>query len=257
MLARHRDSRHATKTVPAALFDPCTLPDDALHSIGVDPETESPDFMGVQSEGWEVCGWEADWFYITVFVTDATVEEFRARPRTTDFRSVDLGNREASTFRSTADSQRGLCDLVYASSRGTVLIRAGAQGTELMRGGTGCARTRVHSCFAPPQPSTPPTSPSDQERHEPHTDIVHRTGEGSSGRSPVSGADAASTCAQACTDFLEVLNTLLIQTDRLCCKEAFGHLPSARALGQKFDDKAIGPGGFARFSSSTSTRSLV
>ncbi|WP_156665417.1 hypothetical protein [Rhodococcus phenolicus] len=57
--------------------------------------------------------------------------------------------------------------------------------------------------------------------------------------------DAASTCAQACTDFLEVLNTLLIQTDRLCCKEAFGHLPSARALGQKFDDKAIGPGGFA------------
>ncbi|WP_068161065.1 DUF3558 family protein [Rhodococcus phenolicus] len=125
---------HATKTVPAALFDPCTLPDDALHSIGVDPETESPDFMGVQSEGWEVCGWEADWFYITVFVTDATVEEFRARPRTTDFRSVDLGNREASTFRSTADSQRGLCDLVYASSRGTVLIRAGAQGTELMRG---------------------------------------------------------------------------------------------------------------------------
>ena len=32
--------------------------------------------------------------------------------------------------------------------------------------------------------------------------------------------------------------------DLLLCKEAFGHLPSARALGQKFDNKAIGPGGF-------------
>ncbi|MFZ2530406.1 MAG: hypothetical protein WAX14_22600 [Rhodococcus sp. (in: high G+C Gram-positive bacteria)] len=57
--------------------------------------------------------------------------------------------------------------------------------------------------------------------------------------------DAAATCAQACTNFIEALNTLLDQADRLCCKEAFGHLPSAQALGQKFDDKATGPGGLA------------
>ncbi|MBH0118368.1 DUF3558 family protein [Rhodococcus sp. CX] len=139
MLRRPRGVRSTTRSrgepprpVPPPLFDPCTLPDEALHAIGVDPATESPDFMGVQSEGWEVCGWEADWFYVTVFTSDVTVEEFRTRPRTTDFRPVEVGNREAWTFRSTADSQRGLCDLVYPSSQGTVLIRAGAQGTELM-----------------------------------------------------------------------------------------------------------------------------
>ncbi|MBH0118367.1 hypothetical protein I0Q12_01975 [Rhodococcus sp. CX] len=55
---------------------------------------------------------------------------------------------------------------------------------------------------------------------------------------------AAANCAQACEQFLDVLNTLLIEADRLQCKEAFGPLPSAQSLGQKFDDKAIGPGGF-------------
>lgn len=123
----------ATKIVPATLYDPCTLPDDALHAIGVDPASAESDFVGVQSEGWEVCDWEADWFYITVFTTDVTVEEFRARPRTADFRAVDVGTRDAHTFRSTAASQLGLCDLVYSSSRGTVLIRADTQANEQIR----------------------------------------------------------------------------------------------------------------------------
>ncbi|MEZ5151753.1 hypothetical protein [Rhodococcus zopfii] len=57
--------------------------------------------------------------------------------------------------------------------------------------------------------------------------------------------DAAATCAQACADFLIVLDQLQREAEFLQCKEAFGHLPSAQALGQKFDDKAIGPGGFA------------
>ena len=55
--------------------------------------------------------------------------------------------------------------------------------------------------------------------------------------------DAAAHCAQACADFLVVLNELRGRANRLLCREAFGHLPSARALGQKFDDKATGPGG--------------
>ncbi|WP_072815730.1 hypothetical protein [Rhodococcus zopfii] len=57
--------------------------------------------------------------------------------------------------------------------------------------------------------------------------------------------DAAATCTQACANFLDVLIDLRHRANTLLCKEAFGHLPSAQALGQKFDDKAIGPGGFA------------
>ncbi|MGW0022057.1 hypothetical protein ACWDUD_27415 [Rhodococcus sp. NPDC003382] len=56
--------------------------------------------------------------------------------------------------------------------------------------------------------------------------------------------DAAATCAEACTNFLDVLVELKHRANTLLCKEAFGHLPSAQSLGQKFDDKAIGPGGF-------------
>lgn len=125
----------ATKTVPSVLFDPCTLPDEALHAIGVDPATAEPDFFGVQSEGWEVCAWEADWYFVTVAATDVTVEEFRSRPKNTEFRPVTVGTRDAYTFRSIYPSEEALCDLTYPSSRGSVVIRASAKGTERGREG--------------------------------------------------------------------------------------------------------------------------
>ncbi|MGW0028026.1 hypothetical protein [Rhodococcus sp. NPDC003383] len=56
--------------------------------------------------------------------------------------------------------------------------------------------------------------------------------------------DAAASCSAACDQFLVVLEDLKRSSRDLLCKDAFGTLPSAQALGQKFDDKAIGPGGF-------------
>lgn len=78
----------------------------------------------------------------------------------------------------------------------------------------------------------------------PQTLFTHLAQEAVSGRLSLEPG-AASTCVKACTEFLVVLDQLQRQAEFLQCKEAFGHLPSARALGQKFDDKAIGPGGFA------------
>ncbi len=102
--------------------------------MNVDPATVEPDFVGVHFTDWEVCSWEADWYYVTVAATaEVTVEEFGARPRTTDFRPAEIGTRDAYTFRSTAETQGGLCDLVYPSSQGTVMFRADIKGTELLR----------------------------------------------------------------------------------------------------------------------------
>ncbi|MDV2477623.1 DUF3558 domain-containing protein [Rhodococcus zopfii] len=114
----------ATKEVPAELFDPCILPEDALRSVNVDPATERPGFAGAQSDGWEVCAWEAEWYFLSIFTTDATLEELRARPKNTDFRSVTVGRRDAVTFRSAYEIQNDMCDLAYRTSHGTVIIRA-------------------------------------------------------------------------------------------------------------------------------------
>lgn len=57
--------------------------------------------------------------------------------------------------------------------------------------------------------------------------------------------DAAQTCSEACSVFIDSLVELSSITEDLLCRDAFGHLPSAQALGQKFDNKAVGPGGFA------------
>ncbi|MGW0022060.1 DUF3558 domain-containing protein, partial [Rhodococcus sp. NPDC003382] len=113
----------ALKVTPSELFDPCTLPDDALRSVSVDPLTERPGFAGAQSEGWAVCAWEGEWYFLSIFTTDISVEELRARPKNTDFRSVTVGKREAVTFRSVYEIQNDLCDLAYPTSQGTVIIR--------------------------------------------------------------------------------------------------------------------------------------
>ncbi|MFZ2527935.1 MAG: hypothetical protein WAX14_09815 [Rhodococcus sp. (in: high G+C Gram-positive bacteria)] len=54
---------------------------------------------------------------------------------------------------------------------------------------------------------------------------------------------AADTCVAACDRFIEALQHLQGTCENLEVSEAFGHLPSARALGLKFDAKATGPGG--------------
>jgi len=124
----------ATKETPSELFDPCTIPDDALRSVDVDPATAEPDFVGVQFTDWEACSWEAGRYYLTIAATaEVTVEEFRGRYSSADVRPVAIGTREAYTFRSTYESQRGLCDLVYPSSRGTLLFRTDTKATELLR----------------------------------------------------------------------------------------------------------------------------
>lgn len=120
----------ATKEIPAELFDPCTLPDDALRNVNVDPATAAADFLGVQSEGWELCSWRSDWYFLSIFTTDTTVEELRTRPKNTDFRPVEVGTRDAVTFRSIYESEADLCDLTYPSSAGTVIIRVSTRGTK-------------------------------------------------------------------------------------------------------------------------------
>ena len=120
----------ATKEVPVELFNPCTLPDDALRTVNVDPATAAADFLGVQSEGWELCSWRSDWYFLSIFTTDTTIEELRARPKNTDFRTVQVGVRDSVTFRSIYESEADQCDLTYPSAAGTVIIRVSTRGTK-------------------------------------------------------------------------------------------------------------------------------
>lgn len=57
--------------------------------------------------------------------------------------------------------------------------------------------------------------------------------------------DATENCVKACDTFLEALQFIRNSCSELEVSAAFGHLPSAHALGLKFDAKATGPGGLS------------
>lgn len=113
-----------------------------------------------------------------------------------------------------------------------------------------CANSNAHWPIGsvPARPATIPSQPNKAllgpAMSNPQSLFTQLTQKAEDGRLFLE-PDAAATCAKACADFLIVLDELRSRTNRLLCRDAFGP-PSARALGQKFDNKAIGPGGFGR-----------
>ncbi len=106
-------------------FDPCSIPDDALRAAGVDPASESRDILGVKQPGWNLCDWGGDGTAITVFVTARGLDEVRTSDRFTNFTPIELGGREAFTFREVTDTRNEYCDVVFTSGTDTVMIKSG------------------------------------------------------------------------------------------------------------------------------------
>lgn len=106
-------------------FDPCSVPEDVLRTIGVDPASEERDIMDVKQPGWSLCTWSGSNKLITIFATGRTLDEIRANDRFTDFTPVDLDGRSAFTLREVSDTHNQYCDVVFSSGSDTVMIKSG------------------------------------------------------------------------------------------------------------------------------------
>jgi hypothetical protein len=104
-------------------FDPCLLPDAALVAAGVDPATKDHDFFDVRMQGWNLCSWTADWYFLGVAAVAHSVDDVRANPNNTGFAPAVVGDRDAFTYREVSDTDRKLCDVAFASTDGTIMIR--------------------------------------------------------------------------------------------------------------------------------------
>ncbi|WP_378406892.1 DUF3558 domain-containing protein [Rhodococcus daqingensis] len=104
-------------------FDPCTLPDDALREVGVDPATEDPDVFGVQASGWELCKWRGNQAFLVVFSTLRPIDEIKSNPKNTEFTPVTIGARDAVTYRETSDTRRENCDVAFGTEGGSIMVR--------------------------------------------------------------------------------------------------------------------------------------
>ncbi|MBU4617192.1 hypothetical protein A6I87_13225 [Prescottella equi] len=106
-------------------FDPCSIPEDVLRGLGMDPASEERDIGGVKQPGFSLCTWSGSNKLITVFATGRTLDEVRANERFTDFTPVDLDGRSGFTFREVSDTMNQYCDVVFSSGQDTVMIKSG------------------------------------------------------------------------------------------------------------------------------------
>ncbi|BDU08645.1 DUF3558 domain-containing protein [Nocardia cyriacigeorgica] len=114
----------ATSTESVALFDPCTgIPDDALSVAGVIPTTEESGLGGNHQDGWEICTWAGKKYFITVFSTGKTVQEFEEKPGNVEFRDVVVAGRSGRQFKVEGASKDLGCDVLFPAEQGVVQLR--------------------------------------------------------------------------------------------------------------------------------------
>ncbi|MCX5043401.1 DUF3558 domain-containing protein [Aldersonia sp. NBC_00410] len=112
-----------TSGVAEPAFDPCTLPEDALRGVGVDPATAKPGIVGADRAGWNVCGWDASNFLLTLFQSNLSMEQVQKNPRNVDQVPVQVGSREAFTYHESGPTSDEYCDVAMGSSDGALLVR--------------------------------------------------------------------------------------------------------------------------------------
>ncbi|WP_028479002.1 DUF3558 domain-containing protein [Nocardia sp. CNY236] len=114
--------KSAATTTKVVLYDPCTIPDEAVLAAGVDPKTKESGIEGRPRSGWEICGWYNDDFALTVYSSARTIRDYGAKARNADFQSVTIAGRPGEQFRVDADNRDFKCDVVFAAEQGSVQI---------------------------------------------------------------------------------------------------------------------------------------
>ncbi|MFC3963991.1 DUF3558 family protein [Nocardia jiangsuensis] len=107
---------------PEALFDSCTLPDEAIRAAGADPESRDDNPFGVPRTGWRGCLWVGDRWAMRVFATTEPANSFRANSYFREFRSVDLNGRVATSFIQGDENPPGNCTIFFPSRQGTIEV---------------------------------------------------------------------------------------------------------------------------------------
>ncbi|MEV6323103.1 DUF3558 domain-containing protein [Nocardia sp. NPDC051787] len=112
----------AASPARAALYNPCTIPDDAIRAAGVDPASQESGIGGVPQSGWEICAWKGDQYAITVYSSARSIDDYRGKPGNVEFQNVTIARRAGEQFRVAGGSKDLKCDVVFTTAQGSVQI---------------------------------------------------------------------------------------------------------------------------------------
>ncbi|MDI9916316.1 DUF3558 family protein [Rhodococcus sp. IEGM 1379] len=121
------------------MFDPCAvLSDDDLRTVGVDPGTQRVDLVDTHIDGFNVCSWDGSWFFLGLTSTKHSLEDVKSNTAIRDMRRGEAGGRELMIYQERNDDGDSACNVAFATSAATAMIRVGAKFGEV-RPETPCA----------------------------------------------------------------------------------------------------------------------
>jgi hypothetical protein len=111
-------SAPTTSLTKAQLWDPCTLPSDAVASTGVDVNTMERD--PVPDDNWKSCSWRGKWYFLTSISQTYTLDETIHRALVHGATKVYIPGRDAYTYylAPLEDGAERDCHLVFSTKNG-------------------------------------------------------------------------------------------------------------------------------------------
>ena len=114
----------------AELWDPCSLPAEALEGVGVEPGVVNSSRQSNPSGEWRYCTFDLDWAFLTVFTTTASYAVVSTDSRATDRVPVTVDGRPAVQFEIPEASSAPSCFVALERSFGATQFRVTSKSTE-------------------------------------------------------------------------------------------------------------------------------
>lgn len=108
-----------TKLTKDQLWDPCSLPDEAVAATGVTTDTKNTNPVGGPTSAFRGCGWKSDTYALAVFSTTHTMDEVRSNTSFQNLHNVDVPGRSAVSY---TEGSWGSCRVDFPTSKGVVEI---------------------------------------------------------------------------------------------------------------------------------------
>ncbi|WP_197027741.1 DUF3558 family protein [Rhodococcus sp. UNC23MFCrub1.1] len=114
----------------AELWDPCTIPSDAIAAAGVNPEYIDSGRFDQDNNEWRYCSFRQDWFVLTVFSTANPLQEISDAVQADNPVEASVNGREALRYTEFAGTLDESCFVSISTTWGSVEFEISEAGTE-------------------------------------------------------------------------------------------------------------------------------
>ena len=110
------------------MFDPCeVLGNEELEKVGVDPATKEVDIVDTHIDGFNICSWNGGWYFLSLTSTDHSLVEVEQNLVMRDLHRAQIAGREVLIYQERNDKTDSACNVAFATSQSTAMIRVGAK----------------------------------------------------------------------------------------------------------------------------------